>query len=163
MNMRAFHYYSQVILMLLNTKFLVQARLPYIKSSGYYSPFPPKSNRIIYEFAPLTPQREKEESLRFEPGTRESKSRETRDLAWREFDAFLTGDEEPSCADLRRMWRLARQLQNDALESNFISKEMQPLKAATYSTMASKEKNRHKESIQASQSNKGEKKANHTM
>ena len=129
--MRAFH---PVILILLNTWYLViDARLPYIKSSGYYSPFPPKENRVIYEFSPLV-----------EPvAETESKSRVSRDLAWREFDAFLNGAEEPSCADLRRMWILARKLQDEAVESNEIPRDMQlhhpfkgrePAAAGTYST-----------------------------
>ena len=39
------------------------------------------------------------------------KYREIRDLSWREFDVFLRGDAEPSCAELRQMWNLARKLQ----------------------------------------------------
>lgn len=105
----------RAFLLLLNTLALVTARLPYIKSSGYYSPFPPKNNQIMYEFAPLSPSPHHDE---------DTKTRNTRDLAWREFDAFISGSEEPSCADLRRMWRLAKQLQQKAIESNEISQEM---------------------------------------
>lgn len=144
--MRAFH---PVILILLNTWYLVNARLPYIKSSGYYSPFPPKENRVIYEFSPLIEPVPETET--------ESKSRETRDLAWREFDSFLNGDEEPSCADLRRMWRLARKLQQEAVESNEIPREMHPFKAAagsSYSTTIDKSSRSREEPTQASQSNK---------
>ena len=89
------------------------------------------------------------------------KSRETRDLAWREFDAFLNGEEEPSCADLRRMWRLARKLQQEAIESNEIPSEMHPFKAASaasagsYSTTIDKSSRRREEPNQALQSNKG--------
>ena len=150
--MRAFHY--PVLLILLNTWYLVDARLPYIKSSGYYSPFPPKENRVIYEFSPLPiePVISKTDS--------QSKSRETRDLAWREFDSFLNGDEEPSCADLRRMWRLARKLQEEAIESNEIPREMHPFKAtagSSYSTtkVDKSSRRRPEKPIQASQSNKG--------
>jgi len=100
------------LLILLNTWYLAEARLPYVKSSGYYSPFPPKSDRVIYEFSPLISDESK-----FNPHTDESKSRETRDLAWRQFDAFLNGESEPSCADLKRMWRLARKLQSQAGQS----------------------------------------------
>lgn len=154
--MRAFH---PVILILLNTWYLViDARLPYIKSSGYYSPFPPKENRVIYEFSPLV-----------EPvAETESKSRVSRDLAWREFDAFLNGAEDPSCADLRRMWILARKLQDEAVESNEIPRDMltHPFKAAagreptagTYSTKVDNSIPRgrtEKEPGQMSQSNKG--------
>ena len=143
---------------MLNTWYLVNARLPYIKSSGYYSPFPPKENRVIYEFSPLI----EPISLPEKETDSQSKSRETRDLAWREFDSFLNGDEEPSCADLRRMWRLARKLQEEAVESNEIPREMHPFKTAaagistSYSTTkADKSSRRQGETIQASQSNKG--------
>ena len=78
---------------------------------------------VIYDFSPL-PQT-----------VAESKSRETRDLAWRQFDAFLNGNEEPSCADLRRMWRLARKLHEEAIQTNEIPQEMHPFKADSYSTI----------------------------
>lgn len=143
MKMRAF---QKVLLVLLNTWYLVNARLPYIKSSGYYSPFPPTAadNRVIYEFSSANSDT-----------ASSAKSRETRDLAWREFDAFLNGNEEPSCADLRRMWRLARKLQQEeqAIESNEIPREMHPFKAASYSTV--EDKSSQEEPIQLSQSNKG--------
>lgn len=157
--MRAFH---SVTLILLNTWYLVNARLPYIKSSGYYSPFPPKENRVIYEFSPLPEPMQAPVAtiMQTEPAAG-GKSRETRDLAWREFDAFLNGEEEPSCADLRRMWRLARKLQQEAIESNEIPSEMHPFKAASaasagsYSTTIDKSSRRREEPNQALQSNKG--------
>ena len=46
------------------------------------------------------------------------KDREIRDLSWREFDVFLRGDAEPSCAELRQMWNLARKLQKTNSDSN---------------------------------------------
>ena len=113
--MRAFH---PLFLLLNSCTCLVMGRLPYVRSSGYYTPFPPKDDRAIYEFAPL-------DTTEFA-----SKSRATRDLAWREFDSFLNGDEEPNCADLRRMWRLARQLQQKAIDSNEIPQEMHPFESA---------------------------------
>jgi hypothetical protein len=121
--MRAFH----PMIILLNTWYLAMARLPYIKSSGYYSPYPPENNRVLYEFAPLAPSGGDGGQT---GSDQQQKSRETRDLAWREFDAFLRGDEEPGCADLRRMWRLARQLQDKALETNVIPQEMHPFTAS---------------------------------
>jgi len=152
--MRAFH---SVTLILLNTWYLVNARLPYIKSSGYYSPFPPKENRVIYEFSPLPEPMQAPVATIIQTEPAGGKSRETRDLAWREFDAFLNGEEEPSCADLRRMWRLARKLQQEAIESNEIPSEMHPFKAASagsYSTTIDKSSRRREEPNQALQSNK---------
>lgn len=152
--MRAFH---SVTLILLNTWYLVNARLPYIKSSGYYSPFPPKENRVIYEFSPLPEPMQAPVATIMQTEPAGGKSRETRDLAWREFDAFLNGEEEPSCADLRRMWRLARKLQQEAIESNEIPSEMHPFKAAStgsYSTTIDKSSRRREEPNQALQSNK---------
>ena len=107
------------LILLLNTWSLVaRARLPYIRSSGYYRPFPPNNNnQVMYEFAPLS-------SKHGNNHDQDTKTRATRDLEWREFDAFISGTEEPSCADLRRMWRLAKQLQQKALESNEISQQM---------------------------------------
>ena len=97
--------------------------------------------------------------IQTEPAPGNGKSRETRDLAWREFDAFLNGEEEPSCADLRRMWRLARKLQQEAIESNEIPSEMHPFKqaasAGSYSTTIDKSSRRREEPNQALQSNKG--------
>ena len=49
------------------------------------------------------------------------KDREIRDLSWREFDVFLRGDAEPSCAELRKMWNLARKLQKSEKGSNLKS------------------------------------------
>ena len=46
------------------------------------------------------------------------KYREIRDLSWREFDVFLRGDAEPSCAELRQMWNLARKLQKSEAGSS---------------------------------------------
>jgi hypothetical protein len=46
------------------------------------------------------------------------KDRETRDLTWRQFDVYLRGDAEPSCAELRQMWNLARKLQKQASKGN---------------------------------------------
>ena len=133
----------RAFLLLLNTWSLVSARMPYVKSSGYYNPFPPKANQVMYEFAPLSSHDQPEDS--------DTKTRATRDLAWREFDAFISGTEEPSCADLRRMWRLAKELQKKALQSNDIPQEMHqhPFQAATYRA-AQKEK-----SAKTSQSEQG--------
>ena len=50
--------------------------------------------------------------------SRLSKDRETRDLTWRKFDVFLRGAAEPSCAELRQMWNLARKLQKQASKQN---------------------------------------------
>jgi len=103
----------------------VRARLPYIRSSGYYRPFPPNNNQIMYEFAPLSSNNKHgglQQHLHDQQDS--TKTRATRDLEWREFDAFISGTDEPSCADLRRMWRLAKQLQQKALESNEISQQM---------------------------------------
>ena len=110
------------LLLLLNTWSLVvtRARLPYIRSSGYYRPFPPdNNNQVMYEFAPLSSKHGQKQQQLHE-ADQDTKTRATRDLEWREFDAFISGTEEPSCADLRRMWRLAKQLQQKALESNEI-------------------------------------------
>ena len=145
------------ILILLNTWYLAsEARLPYIKSSGYYTPYPPKETSVIYEFQPL-----KSSATHTSEDNSVSKSRATRDLAWREFDSFLNGNEEPSCADLRRMWRLARELQQEAssnLESNEINaKQMQhtshPFKS--YSVDKSSEEEPQTSDLEALQSNKG--------
>ena len=116
------------LLILLNSWSLmvaVRARLPYIRSSGYYRPFPPNNNQIMYEFAPLSSNNKHgglQQHLHDQQDS--TKTRATRDLEWREFDAFISGTDEPSCADLRRMWRLAKQLQQKALESNEISQQM---------------------------------------
>ena len=55
----------------------------------------------------------------------DGKDREIRDLSWREFDVFLRGDAEPSCAELRRMWNLARKLQKTESKSNKNSENSQ--------------------------------------
>jgi len=66
---------------------------------GFYDPHPPPPNMAVYEFSPLE-----------ENGGR-PRSRSTRDLPWpEEFDPFLLGyaDREPTCQELREMWRAAR-------------------------------------------------------
>ena len=148
--------FYQHILVLLNTWYLAsEARLPYIKSSGYYTPYPPKETSVIYEFQPLKSSKQTSEV---------SKSRATRDLAWREFDSFLNGNEEPSCADLRRMWRLARELQQEAsasqsnLESNEINEAKQmhnQYRSPFKSYSVDKSSSSQEEPVEASQSNKG--------
>ena len=159
--MRVVAFYHH-ILVLLNTWYLAsEARLPYIKSSGYYTPYPPKETSVIYEFQPLRSA----SSASSAAGNSEdsvSKSRATRDLAWREFDSFLNGNEEPSCADLRRMWRLARELQQEAsnLESNEISSPKQmhhPFKSYSVDKSSQELEPEAEAASAASQSNKGKK------
>ena len=85
----------------------------------------------MYEFAPLSSNNKHgglQQHLHDQQDS--TKTRATRDLEWREFDAFISGTEEPSCADLRRMWRLAKQLQQKALESNEITQQMHPFTAS---------------------------------
>ena len=60
----------------------------------------------------------KDNSDRKHKNSRFGKGRETRDLTWRKFDVFLRGDAEPSCAELRQMWNLARKLQKQASKEN---------------------------------------------
>ena len=148
--------FYQHILVLLNTWYLASAaRLPYIKSSGYYTPYPPKETSVIYEFQPLkSSQNQNQNQI--------SKSRATRDLAWREFDSFLNGNEEPSCADLRRMWRLARELQQEAnsnLESNDIKETNQQMHSnhhrSPFKSYSVDKSSSQEEPMEASQSNKG--------
>ena len=52
------------------------------------------------------------------PDSKFAKDRSTRDLTWRQFDVFLRGDVEPSCAELRQMWNLARKIQKQDSKEN---------------------------------------------
>ena len=76
---------------------------------GFYSPYPPPPNQVIYDFAPV----------RVDGGGDDySGHRSTRDSAWRdEFGALLDGDREPTCEQLREMWHYAKSLQRRAARS----------------------------------------------
>ena len=128
--------------------FLVQTSLVFARTYpnyGYYNPFPPK-NQVLYSYSPMSETRENNlYNVDDEPKTfdhygrrrnnknrynytvknsdkklksKYGKERETRDLTWRQFDVFLRGDAEPSCAELRKMWNLARKLQKQTLKEN---------------------------------------------
>ncbi len=86
--------------------------MPYQEGSsyGYYDPYPPaEADQILYEFSPVE-ERGDTSSTDFGGGA--PRSRETRDLSWRDdVDAFLSGAKEPTCEQLRDMWRVARDIQ----------------------------------------------------
>ena len=74
---------------------------------GFYSPYPPPPDQVIYDFAPVQVDRDDY-----------SGHRSTRDSTWKdEFGAFLDGDREPTCEQLREMWHYARSLQQRAVRS----------------------------------------------
>ena len=74
---------------------------------GFYSPYPPPPDQVIYDFAPVQVD-----------GDGRGGHRSTRDSTWRgEFGAFLDGDREPTCEQLREMWHYARSLQERAQRS----------------------------------------------
>ena len=74
---------------------------------GFYSPYPPPPNQVIYDFAPVRVD-----------GVDYSGHRSTRDSTWRdEFGALLDGDREPTCEQLREMWHYAKSLQRRAARS----------------------------------------------
>jgi len=118
---------------------VAQASIQY----GFYSPFPPAGgDQVLYDFSPVTddnnhgfhqtsnskrPQLQQQQQQQQQHG-----HRSTRDLAWKEFDTFLSGEVEPSCEDLRKMWRLARQMQDDSVRTNEIRAELHPF--LSYST-----------------------------
>lgn len=93
---------------------------------GFYSPYPPPPDQVLYDFSPL-------EDRLPGGGNGASKSRETRDLAWREnFDQYLDGTKEPSCEELLQMWRLSREIQRRAIQTNEVPKEMHPFLSYSY-------------------------------
>ena len=72
-------------------------------NSGYYSPFPPSgSDQVFYDFSPLSkdtsyhPVGFQQDNKRPRQQQQQQQQlhghRATRDLAWKEFDAFLSGD-----------------------------------------------------------------------
>ena len=72
---------------------------------GFYSPYPPPPDQVIYDFAPV----------QVDGDGRGGRHRSARDSAWRdEFGALLDGDREPTCEQLREMWHYARSLQQRA-------------------------------------------------
>ena len=74
---------------------------------GFYSPYPPPPDQVIYDFAPVQVV-----------GDDYSGHRSTRDSTWKdEFGAFLDGDREPTCEQLREMWHYARSLQQRAVRT----------------------------------------------
>lgn len=98
-----------VLLLLLMQSLLAK---PY-GNYGFYSPYPPPRNQVLYDFRPLTsaPTLSSSSSSR-------AQSRETRDLTWKEeYDAFIDGKKEPTCQELREMWLLAREMQRRSLDS----------------------------------------------
>ena len=99
--------YLTASLLLIHTSLIVARKSS--PNYGFYNPFPPQHDQVLYNFAPANHDSRLDQ---MDSGSSSSsKSRETRDLAWREFDHFMRGDEEPSCADLRKMWKLAKTLQ----------------------------------------------------
>jgi len=109
---------------------------------GFYSPFPPAGgDQVVYDFSPVSDDNngfQKSNSKRPKQQEQEQQQqghRSTRDLAWKEFDSFLSGEVEPSCEDLRKMWRLARKMQDHAIRTNEIRPELHPF--LTYSTKSS--------------------------
>jgi hypothetical protein len=119
---------------------VAQASIQY----GFYSPFPPAGgDQVLYDFSPV-PDENQGINHGFQQTTNSKRPqvqqqqqqqhghRSTRDLAWKEFDAFLSGEVEPSCEDLRRMWRLARQMQDESVRTNEIRPELHPF--LSYST-----------------------------
>jgi hypothetical protein len=99
----------------------VEASLQY----GFYSPFPPVGgDQVVYDFSPISDDSNSFQApQQLQPNQKRPQKQEqikhghraTRDLAWKEFDSFLSGEVEPSCEDLRKMWRLARQMQDQVL------------------------------------------------
>ena len=118
-------------LMLYGGNFLiVEASLQY----GFYSPFPPAGgDQVLYDFSPISddsfqeqpqqPQQQLQPNQKRPQKAEQLKHghRSTRDLAWKEFDAFLSGEAEPSCDDLRKMWRLARKMQDQVRVHSLIT------------------------------------------
>ena len=83
---------------------------------GFYSPYPPPPNQVIYDFAPVQVD-----------GDGRGGHRSTRDSTWRgEFGAFLDGDREPTCEQLREMWHYARSLQERAQQSERVQSSHLP-------------------------------------
>ena len=92
------------------------AAKPY-SNYGFYSPYPPPPDQAIYDFAPI--QQVDGGSSGLDGGHRATRdSAIAAAAAWRdEFDAFLDGDREPTCGELREMWNYARNLQQRAARS----------------------------------------------
>ena len=75
-------------------------------NSGYYSPFPPSGgDQVFYDFSPLSEdtsyhpvgfqqdnKRPRQQQQQQQQQQQLHGHRSTRDLAWKEFDAFLSGD-----------------------------------------------------------------------
>ena len=103
---------------------------------GFYSPFPPAGgDQVVYDFSPVSEDSSSNNGFQQSNSKRPKQQqqqqqqqghRSTRDLAWKEFDTFLSGEVEPSCEDLRKMWRLARKMQDHAIRTNEIRPELHP-------------------------------------
>ena len=116
---------------------VAQASIPY----GFYSPFTPAGgDQVLYDFSPVSDDNSINHGFQQTTNSKRPQlqqqqqhgHRSTRDLAWKEFDTFLSGQVEPSCEDLRKMWRLARQMQDDSVRTNEIRAELHPF--LSYST-----------------------------
>ena len=96
---------------------LATAAKPY-SNYGFYSPYPPPPDQAIYDFAPVQ---------QVDSGHRSTRDSAVAAAAWRdEFDAFLDGDREPTCDELREMWNYARNLQQRAVRSRQGREQQQP-------------------------------------
>ncbi len=106
-----------LVALLLRSASVAAAPYSYNSNHGYYEPYPPApSQQVLYEFSPLEDRGGGGESVGMggdgDSDGGEPRSRETRDLSWREdVDAFLSGAKEPTCEQLRQMWRVARDIQ----------------------------------------------------
>ena len=126
---------------------LIQAILakPY-GNFGFYSPYPPPQNQILYEFSPLEAR---------------GKSREQRDLKWREeFDDFLLPDadnmdKEPTCEQLREMWKIAKEFQRRATASEKSSRSSSGLISMRQQADLSSHERQQKSSFTSSSSSHG--------
>lgn len=80
---------------------------------GFYSPYPPPRNQVLYDFRPLAT------NPTLPSSSSRAQSRSTRDLTWKEeYDAFIDGKKEPTCRELREMWLLAREMQRRSMEAD---------------------------------------------
>ena len=45
-------------------------------------------------------------------------------MGWEQFDVFMRGDTEPSCSDLRKMWKLAKKLHNVRASKTTVTRDV---------------------------------------
>jgi hypothetical protein len=85
---------------------------------GFYSPYPPPPDQVIYDFSPL---------IDLNDAAADRGHRATRDLGWKDdYEDFLDGSREPTCDELRQMWHYAKRIQQRAIQTNEIQPELHP-------------------------------------